>query len=334
MVRDVQDSIPGEMYYYRGGRYRIGFLLHIAGVLPGGFLACLQFIPIIRYKALLFHRLNGYAAIILLLVGNAGAFMIARHAVGGEMSLQLWVGVTGTLITVGLLLAWINIKRLQIDQHRAWMLRVWTWAASIATLRLILMAANHVTRVHGYTYHTAIRCAEIWYMYSQYGVPAEQNPTGLIYPQCAMEIGLDGQPTGGSTDPATNIATHVSVSSVGDGPENSAAMLRTAFPMAAWLALIIHALVVELYLWLTPAESYRLRKVSYQRQVERGLRPKGGFMDAGLTATRIGDAPEWWSVPMEDYEHEVRAGKREQEVLVGTRSGNDSDGEGSHGQIP
>ena len=220
--------------------------------------------------------------------------------------MQLWIGTIGTLITIALLLAYINIKRLQIDQHRAWMLRAWTWAASIVSLRLILLAARHVIVVYGYTFHTAIRCAEIYYMYQHVGVPDVGNPTGQIYPQCAMEMALDPGtgvmiPTGNSVNPATNTATFVSVSTLGAGPENAAALVRIAFPMSGWLAIIIHALVVEIYLWLTPAESYRLRTVSYEKQVEKGMRPRGGFKDAGLTGTRLGDAPEWWSVNAEDY---------------------------------
>ncbi|KAK5074502.1 hypothetical protein LTR70_008825 [Exophiala xenobiotica] len=314
-----QDAIPGEFYYYRSGHYKVGILLHLAGVLPGGFLACLQFIPLIRYKALLFHRLNGYAAIILLLAGNAGAFMIAKHAVGGSLSLQLWIGVTGSMITAGLVLAYVNIKRLQIDQHRAWMLRVWTWAASIVSLRLILLAATRVITVYGYTYHTAIRCAEIHYMYAHVGVPDQGNPTGQIYPQCTMEIDpTTGTPTGGSVNPATNTQTFVSVTNMGAGPENAAAMVRIIFPMAGWLALIVHGLVVETYLWLTPAESYRLRTVSYERQVEKGMRPRGRFKDAGLTGTRVGDAPGWWSLPEGDYAEERR---RIEEAVVAKEEG-------------
>ncbi|KAK5092427.1 hypothetical protein LTR70_005538 [Exophiala xenobiotica] len=323
-------AAPGEFYYYRGGHNRVGILLHLAGVLPGGFLACLQFVPIIRYKALLFHRLNGYAAIVLLLCGNAGAFMIARHSMGGDISLQLWVGVIGTMITIALVLAYVNIKRLQIDQHRAWMLRAWTWAASIVSLRLVLLAAMHVVTVYGYTFYAAIRCAEIHYMYQHVGVPDIANPTGQIYPQCAMSMALDPStgimvPTGESTNPATNTATFVSVVNLGPGPENAAAFVRTLFPMSGWLAIVIHALVVEIYLGLTPAESYRLRNVSYEKQLEKGLRRKGAFRDAGITGTTIGDAPEWWSIKAEDYSQEKadRAEHEKVEPVAKARSGND-----------
>lgn len=303
---NFQGVIPGEFYYYRRGVERIGIILHLAGVLPGGFLAALQFIPIIRHKFLLFHRLNGYAAIILFLAGNAGAFMLMQHAVGGSMLMIAFIGVLGTMTTGGILLAYVNIKRLQIDQHRAWMLRTWTWASSIISLRLIQRAALHVMAVYGITVHEAIRCAEIFYMYSQYDVPDAGNPTGLLYPTCTMAFGTDGQPTAQDVSPKSNTQTFVSIASNGEGPEAAAAQLRATFVMAAFVALTIHAIAVETYLWLTPAENYRLRCVSYERQVERGWRQRGQYKDSGLTGTRIGDAPQWWSVPREDLDTEYK----------------------------
>lgn len=60
--------------------------------------------------------------------------------------------------------------------------------------------------------------------------------------------------------------------------------------MALWLALAIHAIGVEIYLHLTPKEAQRLRQVSYQRQLEAGMKNPGS---AGLTADRLGDAEEF-----------------------------------------
>lgn len=265
-------------------------------------MAVLQFIPIIRYKAILFHRINGYAAILFFLAGNAGAFMIIQHAVGGHPAMQVWIGLLGVMTTIGIGIAVFSIKRLQIDQHRAWMLRVWTWAASIASLRLLILAATHVTKSYGYVYYSSIRCAEIYYMYQHVGVPAAQNPAGLLYPICNNVTDVaTGLLTATSINPAINTNTFVTVSSNGSGPENVATLVRTLFLMSAWLAVLIHAIAIEVYLWLTPAEHYRLRNVSYQRQVEAGIRPKRRFRDAGLTATSIGDAPEWWSMSEDEY---------------------------------
>jgi len=63
-----------------------------------------------------------------------------------------------------------------------------------------------------------------------------------------------------------------------------------SFGMALWLAFVLHLVGVEIYLSLTPRESNRLRQVSYERQLERGLQNPGS---AGLTADRWGDAEAW-----------------------------------------
>jgi uncharacterized membrane protein len=89
----------------------------------------LQFLPVLRHKVILFHRINGYAIIFLVLVSHSGALMIAPIAFGGTLSTQLAVGVLVITTSLSLLLAWINIKRLQIDQHRKWMLRAWFYVS-------------------------------------------------------------------------------------------------------------------------------------------------------------------------------------------------------------
>jgi hypothetical protein len=49
--------------------------------------------------------------------------------------------------------------------------------------------------------------------------------------------------------------------------EERSAALRACFPMAAWLAWALHVAGTEVYLKFTPAESERLRQISYIRQV-------------------------------------------------------------------
>ena len=51
---------------------------------------------------------------------------------------------------------------------------------------------------------------------------------------------------------------------------------------------------------MTPAESDRLRQVSYERQLERGFKNPGA---AGLTAERFGDANPYQ--PLQQSEHRV-----------------------------
>lgn len=58
--------------------------IHLATVMPAGILVVFQFVPIVRYKAIMVHRLNGWLVTLLLLVANAGAFMIADKSFGGK----------------------------------------------------------------------------------------------------------------------------------------------------------------------------------------------------------------------------------------------------------
>lgn len=120
-------ALPGECYWYRSGHERVGIILHLATVLPAGLLLWLQFIPAIRYKWILFHRINGYFLLLLSLLVTISGLMITRHAFGGGLAVQVSTAVTGFAFTGGLIMAYVNIKRLQIEQHRAWMLRAWFW---------------------------------------------------------------------------------------------------------------------------------------------------------------------------------------------------------------
>lgn len=104
-------------------------------------------------KALILHRINGYLVLLLLLGGVAGALIVARHAFGGEISTQTVSGVVSLATTVSAALGYYNIKRLQIDQHRKWMLRAMFYMGSIITTRVI-MAATMAVLVKIGTYST------------------------------------------------------------------------------------------------------------------------------------------------------------------------------------
>ena len=69
-------------------------------------------------------------------------FMIMRHSMGGDIATQTGLGFVGIYTTVSLFLAYYNIKCLQIDQHRAWMLRAWVVAGLIITQRIIQVSQN------------------------------------------------------------------------------------------------------------------------------------------------------------------------------------------------
>lgn len=137
------EASPGECFYFKGKGY-VGLYLHLGCILrkstypsksllcehcltltyiAAALLACLQFVPAIRHKIILFHRINGYVIITLVLISNVGALMIARNTFGGFTSTQASVGMLVIISTAAIAMGYYNVKRLQLEQHRAWMMR-------------------------------------------------------------------------------------------------------------------------------------------------------------------------------------------------------------------
>ncbi|KAI1845730.1 hypothetical protein JX265_000091 [Neoarthrinium moseri] len=289
-------ALPGECFYYLQPRSReqIGIILHLGCILPASLLVCLQFIPVLRHKAIIVHRINGYIVVLLSLIGTAGALMIARHSFGGGIEIQTGVGVLGIMFIGSLVLAFINIKRLQIEQHRAWMLRAWFYAGAIITLRIIMILTVMIMDVTG-EYYIAQPCDKINFILKS----AEKTATR--YPECAAFFSGE--------NPSQQALVQAKYS--GTDAVQVTAAFNLVFGMAAWLAVALHAIGVELYLRLTPAEAERLRNVSYQRQVEAGLKPAGR---AGLTADRLGDAATWQ--PRDAYKAEKVSSGSDQQHLA------------------
>ncbi|KAF7194141.1 hypothetical protein HII31_04497 [Pseudocercospora fuligena] len=256
---------PGESYWYKQDWYNIGIHIHLLTCIPAGLLAPFQFLPVIRHKLLLFHRLNGYLIILLILITNIGALMIARRAFSGTLATQSGVGLLAILTTTSTILAYINIKRLQIEQHRAWMLRTWSYMGTIITTRIIMIISTQIITRIG-SYYIAMPCKQIEAM----GGDIEHYLTCSASEEAWTVVHADFA--------ATN------------GIQEIAATFQLTFGMSIWLSIALHAVGVELYLHLTKAETERLRRVSYERQVERGMRRPGS---AGLTTDRFGDEEEW-----------------------------------------
>lgn len=264
---------PGEWYHYRTGHYRVGITLHLVAIITAGFLAVWQFVPVIRHKALLLHRINGYIVILLALIGNAGALMIARRAFGGGLDIQSAVGVLAIITTLSLTMAYCNIKRLQIDQHRAWMLRAWFYFGTIITTRIIMIISALIISRAG-DYYQSQTCGEVAFIYHKGStIPQSLSST---YPAC-----INGTAN-------TEVLVNADFSS--SNPEQIGAALRMSFGMGLWLSIFLHAVGIEIYLRMTPAESERLRMKSYERQLEAGYKNPGS---AGLTVGRFGDAQAW-----------------------------------------
>ncbi|KAI4191153.1 MAG: hypothetical protein L6R41_000290 [Letrouitia leprolyta] len=266
----ANSTAQGEWYWYSHGIHRIGITIHLVTILPAGLLIIWQFVPLIRHKFLLFHRINGYLIITLVLISNVGALLIARRAFGGTLPTQAGVGVLVIISTVAIAMAYYNIKRLQIDQHRAWMLRAMFYLGTIITLRLIMIISALISTKMSY-YETTMRCDELL------AILDTREEVNRFYPQCG--------------EPGSNADTLVIVQAkFGDQKEQIESALRLTFAMAFWVALFLHGVGVEIYLNLTPREANRLRQVSYEKQMEKGLSHPGS---AGLTSDRWGDSEPW-----------------------------------------
>lgn len=270
---------PGETWAYttKGKLYKVSMTMHIVVVIPAGLLVVLQFIPIIRHKALIFHRINGYVVMLLMVIFSVTGIIISKVSFGGDFATQTFAGVFGIAVILSAALAYINVKRLQIEQHRAWMMRAWTYSTSIITLRIIQIIATEIMGSIPDSYRM-LPCEQI---------DSVGGRAAATYPSCAA-------------DPSGWTAARMDFSG---GVVEIMAALQGTFAGAGFLAFILHALGIELYLHFTPAEAQRLRQVSYERQQERGFRRPGS---AGLTSDRLGDA-EW--VPLKQHAEQETQGK-------------------------
>jgi uncharacterized membrane protein YfcA len=105
--------------------------------------------------------------------------MIARRSFGGHVSTQSAVGILAIIVLGSLGMALYNIKRLQIDQHRAWMLRMAMYCGVVVSTRLILFIAAVILPRTG-DYYTTFSCDQIAFM-----VGPRQYRTS--YPQCFQQ---------------------------------------------------------------------------------------------------------------------------------------------------
>jgi nitric oxide reductase large subunit len=86
------------------------------------------------------HRYTGYLIVALLtFAGIPGAATIVNHSFGGTLDTQLSGAVFGSAVYTALALGLYNIWKLQLDQHRKWMLRAMVWMSLIVTSRICLM---------------------------------------------------------------------------------------------------------------------------------------------------------------------------------------------------
>ncbi|EGD88055.2 hypothetical protein H113_04569 [Trichophyton rubrum MR1459] len=274
-----RSSIPGEWYYYQQDLYKTGIMLHLGAILPCSLLIVLQFIPIIRYKATLFHRLNGYVIMLLFMISNAGVIIIIPHAFGGDPATRFSHGLLVLVSTISIIIAYINIRRKQIEQHRAWMLRAMFYMGSIITMRPLIEISSPIFRSIAYKFYVSWPCDQIDFTWKFYNISV---PYTSAYPICNATI----YPWLG------NIERYAPVRADTGSPDPAAigASIQLQSALAGSIATFLHFVGIELYLRLTPREHEQLRNVSYELQAAAKYINPGS---AGLVVQKIGDANPW-----------------------------------------
>ena len=131
----------------------------------------------------------------------------------------------------------------------------WAYLGSPITVRMLMpVSAMIIGRIGGY--YTSISCEQIAYAGAAYSARPDPDASGK-FAACQAD-------PNGWTAVKANLYDPQSVAEAMAG-------LQMGFGMAGLLAFVVHSVAVEVYLGLTPAESERLRRVSRERRVERGL---------------------------------------------------------------
>ncbi|XXH03211.1 hypothetical protein Hte_009608 [Hypoxylon texense] len=216
-------------------------ILHLSTSLPAGLLAVFQFVPGIRRRAIMYHRIAGYTAITLAVVGNVGALMIGDIAFEGDMATSTFVGLVALVTAATFGMAIYNARRQQLDGHRAWILQTWAYLGFIVSLRILqtIMAAIS-TRWPSASRAIAISCAELRCI-----CLADGNREGGYFAPSAFDAFDDMYPTWKQTEtgPSTDAVLVAVGSRLGEDRGQTTAALVSTFAAAGTLALVLHAIV-------------------------------------------------------------------------------------------
>ena len=132
---------PAELlasYFYRGS-----FYTHITFGGMALLIGWMQFSKKIRARNPELHRGLGKAYMVAVALSAVGGYIIAMSATGGAVSMAGF----GLLAIVWLytdIRGYLAIRRLDIDRHRAWMLRNYSLAFAAVTLRIYLPLATAI----------------------------------------------------------------------------------------------------------------------------------------------------------------------------------------------
>ncbi|KAI0381421.1 hypothetical protein F5Y04DRAFT_81799 [Hypomontagnella monticulosa] len=236
---DMGAASPGECFYYlQPGRYMVSIKAHLWTILPAALLACGQFTPIFRRKALWLHRINGWISVVLSFIATAFAIPLLPRTMGGGVDVITMNLLLAAMFVVSIYYGVKTAREHKIQQHRAWMMRAWIYGGSIITLRVIMEIASIWMSFVGNFYHV-LPCDKVEYMVK--GQNLSMNYFREEFPECA--------PYWLGQDPERHVAVRAYVLEF--DPVGIAAAHNMSFGMSGYMAILIHFVGLEAYLYYT-----------------------------------------------------------------------------------
>jgi uncharacterized membrane protein len=133
-------------------RYPVLTLLHILPALLFLVLAPLQFSQAFRERHIRWHRLNGRILLVCgMVVGVSALVMSFRMPAIGGVNQAAATTLFALLFLMALGKAYRQIRRREIAQHREWMIRAFSIALAVATIRPIVAVFFATSRFSGLT---------------------------------------------------------------------------------------------------------------------------------------------------------------------------------------
>ena len=292
-------AAAGECYWYtrRWTKEQLGIYLHLWSVFPGGTLAVLQFIPSIRDRFPKFHRFAGYVCWFLGMTAAISSLMLAQNAFGGTRATHASCLSLALITVIGHLKAYRAIKAFRLDEHRAWMIRTWVNMGSIITIRMLiipiakLISLIRISGIPGTGHYTTMElpCEQIFYMlntgkevgnmkrkpnfFDVYGASCAPNNTlQFNFPDGSI-AGLDE----GYKSIIPGAKASVDANILAGRTDLSMAAIHISFGISFALAILLHVVFVEWYLWNDNGEAERLQKLgdikrrARERETERTM---------------------------------------------------------------
>jgi len=228
-------TVPGEWYWYRQKLFKPCIFIHIYLTIIAGIFAIFQFIPMIRRRKIILHRINGYFVLSNLIPGTIAGSIVARRAYGGELNSQSAFYTVGSMIVFAAYMGLSNVRRTR--KHRKWMLRTVAYTSSAITARILAIIIRTIISVSG-SYYAVWTCDEISFLLNS------TSGTASLFPACEPNAGTDPR--------QVHVAVHASIH---EDRINFGSTMRVSFGMALWTAILIHTICVEIYIRGT--ESYQ-----------------------------------------------------------------------------